>query len=129
MFFRFFTLGAQNRLFTFLLLTAVTGAAIMGLPKLKVDTGFSGLMAENDPDMPIYKQVVREFGSDNRIIVYVRDEQLWTPSKLAALESLHYALESLDFVRRVDDPVYPSQYPGDGGSYRFADDTGGSAAG
>jgi hypothetical protein len=48
-------------------------------------------------------RVAREFGSDNRTFVYVRDGALWSPQKLAQLEELHYALEGLYFVHRVDD--------------------------
>ena len=39
----------------------------------------------------------------NNIIIYVRDKALWSPDKLAALEKLHYQLEGLNFVERVDD--------------------------
>ena len=39
-----------------------------------------------EADRQTYQRVTREFGSDNRTIVYVRDAALWTPAKLAALE-------------------------------------------
>jgi hypothetical protein len=47
--------------------------------------------------------VAREFGSDQRSFVYVRDDALWTPGKLAALEQLHDELRRLPFVERIDD--------------------------
>ena len=47
--------------------------------------------------------MTRQFGSDNRTFVYVRDANLWSPQRLADLEQLHYALVRLDFVQRVDD--------------------------
>ena len=103
MFSRIFMLGVNHRLISFLFLVLVTCVTGLGLPKLRVDTGFSSLIPESDPDVPIYNQVAQEFGSDNRTMVYVRDADLWSPDKLAALEQLHYALEGLDFVERVDD--------------------------
>jgi len=103
MFFRFLMLGVNNRLATFLFLVLITCMTGLGLPKLRVDTGFDSLISDTDPDAPVYDRIAREFGSDNRTIVYVRDPDLWSPDKLAALEELHYVLEGLDFVERVED--------------------------
>ena len=103
MFSRFIMLGVSRRLATLLFLVLVTCITGFGLPKLRVDTGFNSLISATDPDKPIYDRIAREFGSDNCTIVYVRDKALWSPDKLAALEKLHYQLEGLDFVERVDD--------------------------
>ena len=103
MFFRFLMLGANYRLATLLFLVLITCVTGLGLPDIRVDTGLSSLISDSDPDTPVYDRIAREFGSDNRIIVYIRDTGLWSPGKLAALEELHYALEGLDFVERVDD--------------------------
>lgn len=103
MFSRFIMLGVNHRLATLLFLLMVTCITGFGLPRLRVDTGFNSLISDTDPDKPIYDRVVREFGSDNRTIIYVRDKSLWSPDKLAFLEKLHYQLEGLDFVERVDD--------------------------
>lgn len=96
-------LGVNHRLTTSLLLVLMTCIAVLGLPHLRVDTGFSSMISDTDPEIPVYDQVAKEFGSDNLTIVYVRDNQLWSPVKLAVLEELHYTLEGLDFVLRVDD--------------------------
>ncbi len=103
MFFRFIMIGVNHRLITFLFLVLITLATGLGIPKLRVDTGFNNLIPQSNPEVPIYDRIVQEFGSDNRTIVYIRDAKLWTPSKLAALEDLHYTLEGLDFVERVVD--------------------------
>jgi uncharacterized protein len=103
MFIRFFMLGANHRLATVLFLAMVTCITGLGLPRLDVDTGFSSLMPDSHPDKRIYEQIVREFGSDNRSIVYVKDKDLWSKEKLAALEKLHFALKKLDCVKQVDD--------------------------
>ncbi|MFC1821899.1 efflux RND transporter permease subunit [Thermodesulfobacteriota bacterium] len=103
MFSRILMLGVNHRLISLLFLVLVTCVTGLGLPKLRVDTGFSSLIPESDPGLPIYNQVAREFGSDNRTLIYIRDADLWSPDKLTALEQLHYALERLEFVERVDD--------------------------
>jgi uncharacterized protein len=100
---RFLMLGVNHRLVTFLFLAAVTYIATLGLPGLRVDTGFESMISETDPQKPIYEKIAGEFGSDNRTIIYVRDSRLWSVEKLAGLEKLHYALEGLDFVESVED--------------------------
>jgi len=116
MLFRLLTLGINHRLVTSLLLVLVTCIAGLGLPRLRVDTSFDSMIPDTDPKIPIYDQVAKEFGSDNSTLVYVRDEQLWSPVKLAALEELHYTLEGLDFVLRVDDIFSLRSIRGAGGT-------------
>ncbi len=103
MFTRFLMLGANHRLLTLLFLVLITCIAGLGLPRLKMDTDVYSLIPQSHPDKKAYDQIVQEFGSDNRSIVYVKDENLWSEDKLAALERLHFALGSLDAVKQVDD--------------------------
>lgn len=100
---RFFHLGINHRLASLLFLLAGSLIAAGGLPRLSVDTGFGRLIPDDDADRQAYLRVTREFGSDNRTFIYVRDPQLWTPPKLAALDQLQRALRALPFVERVDD--------------------------
>ncbi|MBN2061664.1 MAG: MMPL family transporter [Deltaproteobacteria bacterium] len=100
---KFLLFGMNRRLAVFLLLSLVTFITGAGLKRLTIDTGFSGLIADSDPNMPFYDQIAQEFGSDNRTVIYIRDSKLWSPEKLAVLEKLHYTLASLKFVSRVDD--------------------------
>jgi len=108
-------LGVNHRLVTFMFLVLITYVTSLGLHNLRVDTGFNSMISDTDPDKSVYDQIAREFGSDNRTIVYVRDTELWSPGKLAALEELHYALEGLDFVERVDDLFNLRSIRGTGG--------------
>jgi predicted RND superfamily exporter protein len=85
----------------FLLLVSVTAG--FGLPRLTLDTGFDMLMVRDASVRQAYLQVTREFGSDNRTFLYLRDEQLWSPAKLQALEQLHDELRQLPFIDRIDD--------------------------
>jgi hypothetical protein len=99
---RFLLLGMHHGRAVATVLIAITLLAAAGLPRVTVDTGFDSLIPESDPARQVYQRVMSEFGSDNRTIVYVRDARLWTPAKLARLEALHRALESIPQVTRVD---------------------------
>ncbi|MFH2058942.1 MAG: MMPL family transporter [Pseudomonadota bacterium] len=103
MLFRLLMLGANHGLATCLFLFIVSCLTGLGLPGLRLDTSFQNLIPDTHPDKPIYERIAQEFGSDNRSIIYVRDQNLWTEEKLVALEKLHYALDRLKFVKRVDD--------------------------
>jgi predicted RND superfamily exporter protein len=99
---RLLTLGLDHRILTSLFLALVTAACALGLPRLQTGTDFSRLIADSDPDKQIYRLVAREFGSDNRTLVYAADDDLWSTEKLKALEELHRTLERLPFTERVE---------------------------
>ena len=99
---RFFRLGVDNAMACVVLLIAVSVAAGFGVTRLTLDTGFERLIPQDDADRQAWLRVTREFGSDNRTFVYVRDAKLWTPEKLAALRKLHDALAELPFVERIE---------------------------
>lgn len=96
------TFGLHHRLITLVFLAVVTVATGMGLGKLRVDTSFDSLISDHDPTKITYEAVKEEFGSDNTTIIYVRSADLWTEGRLLALEEMHYALEDLPFVERVE---------------------------
>lgn len=100
---RYFSLGVNHPLPSLIFVLLASLGAAFGLPKLTVDTGFERLIPRDDMDRQAYLRVSREFGSDHRSFIYVRDPQLWTPEKLAALERLHHDLRALPFVERLDD--------------------------
>ncbi len=103
MFHKILMVGVTHRRSSLLVLLLLTLLAALGLPNLRIDTGFNSLIPVTDPNREIYDMVSREFGSDNRTLIYVRDDDLWTPATLARLESLHHALTDLPFVVRVED--------------------------
>lgn len=100
---RFLRIGADHRVASLVFLLAMSLVAALGLPRVTIDTGFERMVPRGDPERQAYLQVAREFGSDNRTFIYLRDEQLWSPEKLLALEHLHNELRQLPFVERIDD--------------------------
>ena len=99
---KMFLVGLNHRAAVTLFLVATTLLAATGLPKLEVDTGLDSLIPASDPSRLIYQQVMGEFGSDNKTIIYIKDDDLWTPEKLLILEGLHRKVERIKNVTRVD---------------------------
>ena len=100
---RILRIGADRPAPSLVFLVAVSLLAAFGLSRVTVDTGFDGLVPRDDAERQAYLRVSREFGSDHRSFVYLRDPQLWTPDKLKALARLHEDLRQLPFVERIDD--------------------------
>ena len=99
---KMFLVGLKHRAAVVLFMIATTFLAAAGLPKLEVDTGVDSLIPAKDPSRLIYQQVMGEFGSDNKTIIYVKDDDLWTPEKLSILERLHHNVERIKNVTSVD---------------------------
>jgi uncharacterized protein len=95
-------LGYKHRIPVTIFVMLVTLFAAVGMQRLEVDTGIDSLIPADDPARQVYQKVMGEFGTDNKTIVYIKDNNLWTPEKLIKLEQLHLALEKIDGVTRVD---------------------------
>jgi uncharacterized protein len=97
-----YMLGYKRRVLVTLFLLVVTAFAGVGMLRLQVDTGVDSLIPADDPSRVVYQKVMGEFGTDNKTIIYIKDQNLWTPGKLARIEQLHFSIESIDGVIRVD---------------------------
>lgn len=99
---RVFLLGVRHPVAVCLVLALVTLLTAAGLPRLQIDTGFDSLIPGDDPARLVYQRVMSEFGSDNRTIIYVQDDDLWTPGKLRELDALRLELARLPDVQDVE---------------------------
>ncbi len=99
---RLFLLGVRHQAPTLFVLVLITLVAATGISRLQVDTSFSSLIPADDPARAVYQRIANEFGSDNRTLIYIRDDDLWTPTKLASLETLQRGLRQIPHVDRVD---------------------------
>ena len=97
-----FRLGVRHQPITLIIITLVTIVLGGGLTRLSIDTNFDSLIPQDDQNRLVYQRVMDEFGSDNKTIIYIEDEELWTPSKLAVLETIHTALKRIPGISRVD---------------------------
>jgi uncharacterized protein len=97
-----FLLGIRWRTLTLVFVLAMTLVTGFGLPYLRIDTSFNSLIPSDEPERLVYQRVMDEFGSDNKTIIYIADENLWSSEKLTYLESLVNRLKQLNAVTRVD---------------------------
>lgn len=97
-----YMLGCKRRVLVTLFLLVITAFAGAGMLRLQVDTGIDSLIPAGDPSRLVYQKVMGEFGTDNKTIIYIKDQNLWTPEKLARIEQLHFSIENIDGVSRVD---------------------------
>ena len=99
---KMYMLGYRHRLLVSLFLAVVTVFSIIGMQRLKIDTGIDSLIPADDPSRLVYQKIMGEFGTDNKTIIYIKDKDLWTPEKLSQIEQLHSEIEKIDGVSRVD---------------------------
>jgi predicted RND superfamily exporter protein len=97
-----FLLGTRYKGVVLILVTLLTLMAGAGISHLQIDTSFDSLIPSNDPNRLIYQRVMGEFGSDNKTIIYIEDDDLWTPEKLTLMEALNTSLKSIPHVAKVD---------------------------
>lgn len=99
---RLLRLGANHPRSMLLLVVVISLLAMPGAQRLVPDTGMQRLIDADSLDRQTYLHIVREFGSDRRNFIYLRDQQLWTPERLQTLRRLHDGLRQLPFVERVE---------------------------
>lgn len=104
---RLLRLGADHPVPVLLVVLVISVLAAMGALRVALDTGLARLAEADGIERQTYLHIAREFGSDRRNVIYLRDEQLWTPERLLAVRRLHDALRQLPFVERVDS-IYSS---------------------
>ena len=97
-----YMLGYKRRALVTMFVLFVTLAAGVGLMRLQIDTSVDSLIPAGDPSRLVYQKVMGEFGTDNKTIIYIMDSDLWSPDKLAKVEELHFEIEKIDGVSRVD---------------------------
>jgi uncharacterized protein len=97
-----YMLGYRHRGLVSLFLLIATVLIGAGMHRLQVDTGIDSLIPADDPSRLVYQKVMGEFGTDNKTIIYIKDQNLWTPGKLAKIEQLHFAIEKIEGVSRVN---------------------------
>ena len=60
------------------------------------------MMIQGDPARAYYDDTLKKFGSDNITVIFVKDKDLFTPEKLALLDEIHFQMEELAGVEKVE---------------------------
>jgi predicted RND superfamily exporter protein/CRP-like cAMP-binding protein len=71
------------------------------LPRLEIHISPESLTIEGDPAKEFYEQSIATFGSDSITVLFLRDQNLFSPQNLEAVGSAVAALEQLPFVSRT----------------------------
>jgi len=100
--FSFLTFGSRRPIITACIVLVLSAIAVIGAMRVKIDTSYDRLISERDPGWPDYNKTVKEFGSDSTTIIYLRDENLFTPEKLAMVDELGVKLKSVPGVEKVE---------------------------
>ncbi|MBU3951318.1 MAG: MMPL family transporter [Proteobacteria bacterium] len=86
-----------------------------GLPKIQIDSSSSGMMIQGDPARAYYDDTLKKFGSDNITVIFVKDKDLFTPEKLALLDEIHFQMEELAGVEKVESLFSVTNFKGEDG--------------
>ncbi len=97
-----YLIGYHKRVPVLLFLLVITLISMVGMQRLQIDTTLDSLIPDSAPARMVYQKVMGEFGTDNKTIIYIRDDALWSPEKLALLEKLHEDLQDIQGVSRVE---------------------------
>ncbi len=97
-----FTFGLNHRRLVAIFVLLLTVPLFIGVTRLEIDTSFNSLIPADEPDKLAYQKAMDQFGSDNKTIIYLRDEALWSAEKLTRVDKLVRALKETAHVTRVD---------------------------
>lgn len=86
-----------------------------GLLKIQIDASSSGMMIQSDPAIAYYEETLKKFGSDNITVIFVKDQNIFTPEKLALLDDIHFQLEELPGVEKVESLFSVTNFKGENG--------------
>jgi predicted RND superfamily exporter protein len=98
----------------------ITVLAGMKIPSVRVDASAEGMMMMGDPEQDYYAETLDKFGTDNITVIYVEDENLFSPEKMVALDDLAFALEELNGVDKVESIFTVTNFKGEDGSLSTA---------
>lgn len=98
---RLLAAGPRGRLLAFGLLLALSVAAVMQLPALKIDRSDDRLISTDDPGWEAFSQVQDEFGDEQSVVIYLRAQDLWTFERLRQLQELTFALKDTPEISAV----------------------------
>ncbi len=76
-----------------LLVLALLAAPLAHVPQIKMDTSTEGFMHPDDPVLLQYNEFRAQFGRDERIVVAIKSDKVFTLPFLEKLKNLHEELE------------------------------------
>ena len=91
----------KSKFFIFLLF-ALSIISIIGLPRFQLDASSDTLLLDNDPDLKIYRENSRKYGSsDFLVIAFTPNKDIFTNETITLLENLVGKLKEVDGISNV----------------------------
>ena len=91
----------KSKFFIFLLF-ALSIISIIGLPRFQLDASSDTLLLDNDPDLKIYRENSRKYGSsDFLVIAFTPNKDIFTNETISLLENLVGKLKEVDGINNV----------------------------
>ena len=91
----------KSKFFIFLLF-ALSIISIIGLPRFQLDASSDTLLLDNDPDLKIYRENSRKYGSsDFLVIAFTPNKDIFTNETISLLESLVGKLKEVEGINNV----------------------------
>jgi len=98
-----------------LVLVLMLAFPISHVPQIKMDTSTEGFMHEDDPVLLAYNEFRNQFGRDERIVLAIKSDKIFTFDFLTTLKDLHKELETkVPFVEDVTSLYNVRNTRGDG---------------
>jgi hypothetical protein len=98
---RFGSFIYDNPLKVILVLLILLAFPISHIPQIKMDTSTEGFMHDNDPVLLTYNKFREQFGRDERIVLAIESEHIFSVDFLNKLKKLHKEIETK--VPYIDD--------------------------
>jgi len=91
--YRFGAFIHDNPLKVLLVLVVLLAFPISHVPKIKMDTSTEGFMHDDDPVLLTYNKFREQFGRDERIVLAIEDENIFSVEFFKKLRDLHKEIE------------------------------------
>ena len=91
----------KSKFFIFIIIL-LSLVSILGLPKFQLDASSDTLLLDNDPDLKVYRENSRKYGSsDFLVIAFTPDKDIFSSETISLLKKLESNLKNIDGIQNV----------------------------
>ena len=91
----------KSKFFIFIIIL-LSIVSILGLPKFQLDASSDTLLLDNDPDLKVYRENSRKYGSsDFLVIAFTPNKDIFSKETISLLKKLESNLKKIDGIQNV----------------------------
>ena len=91
----------KSKFFIFIIIL-LSLVSILGLPKFQLDASSDTLLLDNDPDLKVYRENSRKYGSsDFLVIAFTPNKDIFSNETVSLLKKLESNLKNIDGIQNV----------------------------